>query len=81
VIKVSPDGKVETVLKSERSWSPTGVAIHDGEIYTLEYTNANGAAREGWLPRVRKLSRDGKITTLVTISAERQRAQPRFKQD
>jgi hypothetical protein len=65
-------------MKSERPWSPTGVATHDGEVYALEYTNANGSAREGWLPRVRKLGRDGKVRTLVTISAERQRAQPRF---
>jgi hypothetical protein len=31
---------------------------------------------EGWLPRVRKLGRDGKVTTLATISKEQQKAQP-----
>jgi sugar lactone lactonase YvrE len=31
---------------------------------------------DGWLPRVRKLSRDGKVTTLATISKEQQGAQP-----
>jgi len=29
---------------------------------------------DGWLPRVRKLSRDGKVTTLATISKDQQGA-------
>jgi len=67
----APDGKkVETVLKAERPWSPTGVAVHRGEVYVLEYTNANGSPREGWRPRVRKLGRDGKVTTLATLPPE-----------
>jgi sugar lactone lactonase YvrE len=76
LLKIAPDGKVETVLKAERPWSPTGVAVHGGEVYVLEYTNANGGPDEGWLPRVRRLGRDGKVTTLATISrpgGERQR--------
>jgi hypothetical protein len=39
--KISPGGKVETVLKAERPWSPTGVAVHRRDVYILEYTNAN----------------------------------------
>jgi hypothetical protein len=71
VVKISPDGKkVETVLKAERPWSPPGVAVHRGEAYILEYTNANGSPNAGWLPRVRKLGRDGNVTTLVTVSPE-----------
>src|SRR5437867_3169045 len=67
VVKISPDGKkVETVLKAERPWSPTGVAVHRGDVYILEYTNANGSPNEGWRPRVRKLGRDGKVTTMFT---------------
>jgi len=70
IVKIMPDGKVETVLRAERPWSPTGVAVHRGEVYILEYTNANGGANEGWRPRVRKLGRDGKVTTLVTVAPE-----------
>jgi hypothetical protein len=70
VIKITPGGKVETVLKAERPWSPTGVATQGRDVYVLEYTNANGPATEGWRPRVRKLGRDGKVTTLATISDE-----------
>jgi len=46
------------------------------DVYVLEYTNANSHLSEGWLPRVRKLGRDGKVTTLATISKEQQSAQP-----
>ena len=50
--------------------APTGVAVHQGEVYILEYTNANGSPNEGWRPRVRKLGRDGKVTTLVAAAPE-----------
>jgi DNA-binding beta-propeller fold protein YncE len=70
VVKITADGKVEVILKSERPWLPTGVAVHGEDIYILEYTNANGSPNEGWRPRVRKLGRDGKATTLVTVSSE-----------
>jgi sugar lactone lactonase YvrE len=67
VVKIARDGKVEVILKAERPWSPTGVAIHGGDVYVLEYTNANGGPAEGWTPRVRKRARDGKVTTLATV--------------
>lgn len=57
----------ETVLKSERPWSPTDVAWHDGDVFVLEWTNPNGGVTDGWRPRVRKLARDGTITTLVEV--------------
>ena len=68
VIKITPNGKVETLLKAERPWTPTGIATHDGAVYVLEYTNANVGPDRGWLPRVRKLDRDGKVTILASRS-------------
>ena len=66
VLKISPKGMVERVLKTERPWSPTGVAVHLVEVYVLEFTNGNGGHNEApWSPRVRKLGRDGKIITLL----------------
>jgi sugar lactone lactonase YvrE len=67
VVRIARDGKVEVVLKVERPWSPTAVAVHGGEVYVLEYTNANGGAADGWTPRVRKLARHGTVTTLATV--------------
>ena len=70
VVRITPDGLVRVILKSERPWSPTAIALHDGDVYILEYTNANGGPNEdgGWLPRVRKLDHDGRLTTVVTVS-------------
>jgi len=69
VVKISAQGEVTTALKAERPWSPTGVAAHRGDVYILEYTNANGSRSEGWRPRVRKLARDGKVTVLFAAPA------------
>jgi sugar lactone lactonase YvrE len=65
VLKITPDGRVTSVLNAERPWSPTGVAVSGDDIYVLEYTNANGPATEGWRPRIRKLARDNTVTTLL----------------
>jgi hypothetical protein len=67
LVKISP-GPLETVLKSERPWSPSAVALYHGDIYVLEWTNPNEGPTAGWRPRVRKLAADGKLTTLVTIA-------------
>jgi sugar lactone lactonase YvrE len=76
LVRVTPEGKVETALKAERPWSPTGVAVSGEDVYVLEYTNANAGPDRGWLPRVRKRGRDGKVTTLVTISDEVRKKSP-----
>jgi sugar lactone lactonase YvrE len=64
VVKISAGGKVQTVLKAEPPWSPTGVALHGDAIYVLEYPNANGDRHADWVPRVRKVGRDGRVSTL-----------------
>lgn len=60
-------GETKTILKSERPWSPTDVALHAGNVYVLEWTNPNGSAEDGWRPRVRKLAHDGRVTRLAEI--------------
>jgi hypothetical protein len=70
VVRITPSGSVEPILKAARPWSPTGVAVHDGAVYVLECTHANEGPAKGWLPRVRKIGRDGTVTTLVTVSAD-----------
>jgi hypothetical protein len=67
VAKITPDGQVSTVLKTERPWSPTGVAVRGEDVYVLEYTNPNSVERRDWQPRVRKLGHDGRVTTLATV--------------
>jgi sugar lactone lactonase YvrE len=67
VVKITAGGKVETILKAERPWSPTGIAVMGDAIYVLEYPNQADEKREEWVPRIRKVGRDGKATTLVTF--------------
>jgi sugar lactone lactonase YvrE len=67
VLKIAPDRIEESVLKAERPWSPTGVAVYGQDVYVLEYTHATAGSDKGWLPRVRKLDRDGTVTTLATV--------------
>jgi len=66
-VVVVTTGSYKTVLKSERPWSPTDVAWHDGNVFVLEWTNPNGGVVDGWRPRVRKLARDGTIATLAEV--------------
>ena len=61
VLKVTPNCTITTLLRAEESWSPTGVAFRNGELYILESGNAANN------PRVRKLSSDGKVSVLAII--------------
>jgi sugar lactone lactonase YvrE len=70
VVKLTAEGKAVTILKSERPWSPTGVAASGDDVYVLEYTNATAGANEGWWPRVRRVEWDGKVTTIAAVSEE-----------
>lgn len=71
VLKITPQGKVSTILQEQSPWSPTGVAVFQGEVYVLEWHDVAPSleeVRRAWIPRVRKIGRDGKITTLATVS-------------
>lgn len=71
VLKITPQGKVTTILQTTSPWTPTGVAVFHGEVYALEWhdvTPENLEVRSAWIPRVRKIGLDGKVTTLATVS-------------
>lgn len=67
VLKIATNGQMSVVLRAEPPWSPTGIAVSSGELYVLEYEHPHSARREEWVPRVRKLARDGKVTTLASL--------------
>jgi len=71
VLRVTPQGKITTILQTTSPWTPTGVAIFHGEVYVLEWhdvTRENLEVRNAWIPRVRKIGLDGTVTTLVTVT-------------
>lgn len=74
LVKITSSGKTSTVLQASAPWSPTGVTLFRDEIYVLEYTDFppgwNPEDRKGWIPRVRKVARDGTVVTLATVSRE-----------
>ena len=81
VFKLSPDGIVTAVVSSRWPWVPTGVAVRGSDVYVLERIGNPYAAssiievstladRLG-SPRVRKITRDGTVTTLAVVPAER----------
>lgn len=67
LLKITPDKKVTTVLRSSSPWSPTGVAVFGSEVYVLEYFHTPGDNRREWLPRIRKVASDGRVVTVAAI--------------
>jgi len=67
VLKITPDKKVTTVLRTSNPWSPTAVAVSGNDLYVLEYLHTASDNRREWLPRVRKISADGQISTVAEI--------------
>ncbi len=67
VLKITRDGKITTLLQTQSPWSPTDVALFQSDIYVLEYFNTARDVRRDWLPRVRKISSDGKSTIIASV--------------
>ena len=67
VLKVTPDGKVSTILQLESPWVPTDVAVFGDIVYVLEFTHDAGDDRTTWMPRIRKITPDGKSSIILTI--------------
>lgn len=67
IIKITPDGKVITVLEGGLGWAPSGVTLVGNDLYVLEHRAGLMIVTEkaGFGgPRVRKVTSDGKITTV-----------------
>jgi hypothetical protein len=63
VLKLDRSGRLSTMVKAEAPWSPTGVALYGDDVYVAEWTNAHSEQHD-YRPRVRKVGRDGKVTTV-----------------
>jgi sugar lactone lactonase YvrE len=67
VMKLTPNVGPSVVLTAKKPWTPTGVAVHNGELYVLEYDDETPTEGRNWPPRVRKVARDGKVTVVAAI--------------
>ena len=67
VLKITPNGRVTTLLQTESPWAPTAVALFGSDVYVLEFLHTVEDVRKQWLPRVRKLAADGTDTIIATI--------------
>ncbi|HEX7151786.1 MAG TPA: hypothetical protein VF618_09890 [Thermoanaerobaculia bacterium] len=65
LIKIDPRGRATALLRTAAPWSPTAVAEAGGEVYVLEYLHTTGDDRSQWVPRVRKIARNGTVSTLT----------------
>lgn len=66
IIKVTSDGKVSTVLRADKPWSPTGAALRGDTLFVIEHGFTPPATSLG--PRVRKLLPDGTAVVLATVT-------------
>jgi sugar lactone lactonase YvrE len=67
VLKIAPDGKISTLLQLESPWAPTDVAVHGEIVYVLEFLHTPGDDRTAWMPRIRKITPEGKSTIILTV--------------
>ena len=67
VLKITPRGKITTLVQTESPWSPTDVALFGSDVYVLEYLHTARDVRRDWLPRVRKIAADGTSTIIATV--------------
>jgi sugar lactone lactonase YvrE len=67
VLKVTPEGRVTTLVQLESPWSPTGVVLFGKDLYVLEYLHTATDDRREWLPRVRRISPDGKSAIIASV--------------
>ena len=67
ILKITPAGKITTVLETQSPWSPTAVAVFGDNLYVLEFLHTPGDVRRDWLPRVRKIASNGRSTIIATL--------------
>jgi hypothetical protein len=66
VLRREADGRFRPLLASGAGWSPHGVALSADALFVLEFTDHRAGAQDRL--RVRKLTRDGRVATLATLS-------------
>jgi len=67
VLKITPDGNITTLVQTQSPWAPTAVALYGSDIYVIEFSHTASDNRTEWMPRIRKITADGKSTIILTV--------------
>ena len=71
LIKITARGEVTTLLQLQSPWTPTAAALFKNDIYVLEYLQTAASMepedRRAWVPRVRKITADGRARIIASI--------------
>jgi hypothetical protein len=67
VLRITPSGKISVALRSEAPWSPCAVSVAKVDVYVMEYDNPLAEWPHEGRPRLRKLTADGRVTTLAVM--------------
>jgi sugar lactone lactonase YvrE len=68
LLQITPEGRVTKLVQLEAPWSPTAVALFGPDVYVLEYLHTEKEDRRAWVPRVRKISADGKSVVIARVA-------------
>lgn len=68
VLKVTPTGQVTVLPEIESGWPPTGVALFGDDVYVLEFQDAESDDRQAMLPRVRRITTDGRTAIVANVT-------------
>lgn len=68
LLKIAPGGDVSVLLRTTTPWSPTGVAVAGNDIYVLEYLHVQTQDRRDWIPRIEKVSADGRVAIVAAVT-------------
>ena len=67
VLRITPQGRITKLLQLEAPWSPTAVALFGNDVYVQEYLHTEVEDRRAWVPRVRKISADGRSVVIAKV--------------
>lgn len=67
VVRVTAAGQVAVLFQTDGPWSPTGIAVHGSDLYVLEFLGAASDNRSEMIPRVRKITPDGRSSIIATV--------------
>jgi hypothetical protein len=67
VLRITPRGRITTMLRTASPWSPTAVAASASGLYVLEYLHTATEDRQAWVPRVRKMLPNGTIVGIAAV--------------